>query len=146
VALGEGADVQHAGEPALERERNRQQGAHVLVAKQRVGYVAAVELVHVERAACVRKPLGEVLADGYPHPLLDDPGGTERRADRHRPALLLDLQDRGAVHREDLPDPAEELPKQVVEREMRERGVGDQLELAHRLRDRHGLAACRALA
>ena len=143
LARRDRADVQHADDDALDQHRDAEQRAYALHAQDRVEDLGVVDVGDVDRRAAGRDAAREAPADRDPHAaldlLLEALGGARDELLR----LLVEEQDRGGVHAEDLLRARQQLVEQRLERELGERRVRepvDVLELARGLVERRLLA------
>jgi hypothetical protein len=120
-------DAEHP--PACE-QRRAQQRLDALLAQDRIEDVGVIDVLDREGPPFGDDAAGETAADGDANAALDLLLDPARRARHKLVCLLVQEQDRAGIRREDLADPLEQLREQRVEREVRERSVGDALQLA----------------
>ena len=126
VARLEGAHVKHADPPPLEENGNAEERADAALAEHGVRQLGAVDVLDDHRPLLRRHAPDEARADGdadVPRIRLFQPGGGA--LDEH---VAVEQEDGGRVGGEDALHADEQLVEQLVERELRERGVGDRLE------------------
>ena len=124
----ERSDVQHADDPGLQQQRHPEQRFQALLPKDRVEDVRLVDIVDPHGLAPFRDAPGEAPADRNPHLALDLLLEALRGANEESSTIVLQQQDRGGVHLEELGDADEQLREYLLEREVRERCVGNALQ------------------
>ena len=143
LARRERADVQDAGDLALDQQRDAEQRADALLAQDRVVDVGVVDVLDDHGAALGGDAAGEAAAERDPHALLDLLLDALGRAGDELAGRLVEQQERRRVGAEDVGDPLQQLRQQLVEREMGERRVRDAL---HGEQDVRRLARVRSRA
>ena len=138
LARRERADVEDAEDPALDQERDAEQRPDALLAQDRVEDVGVVDVGDEDRAPLGGDPAGEAPADGMRTPCSTSSSiPFAARACSSPPAL--EQQDRRRVGVQDLRDPLQQLGEQVVERQVRERGVGEPLQFREHAAEAGGI-------
>src|SRR5262245_58240652 len=131
LSLRERAHVEDSDHLALDQQGNAQQGAELLLAEERVDglYQRVLEVLDHDRLAGEGDAASEATADRQAEAALDflleplgGPGG-------EGPAALLDEKDRRSVGIEHVRDPVQQLLEQIVEVQVRERRLGDLLDI-----------------
>jgi hypothetical protein len=139
------AHVHDADHATLDQERDAEERAHPRLADERVQHFGAVDVVHHERATLgsdtIHEPAPDRNGDLALARFLEPHGGP-----RDERPVLPEHKDRRRVDLEHVADTGERLAQQVVQREMRERGVGHRLQAAQRFRDPLRLGAGGLLA
>ena len=131
VTLGQAPDVEDAGHPSLDDQRDPEERTDLLFAHQGVDHRdrGVVEIRDDHRLARRGHSAGEATADGQPESPLDLLLEALGRPGRERPPVILDEQHRGCVRIEDVRDPLEQLREQVVQVEVGEGRLGDALDV-----------------
>ena len=129
-AVRQRADVDDAAHLPAHRERRAEQRLDPLLAQDRIEDVGGVDVLDHHRRRLRSDPAGEAPAerdaDARLHLLFDPLRGAGDELVR----LLVEQQERGRVGLEDVADPDEQLVEQPLERQERERRVGDEQDLA----------------
>ena len=120
-------DAEHA---ALGEQRHPDQRLEPLLAQDRVQDVGAADVVEHDRPLLGGDTAGEASSERDPDAALDLLLEALRRARHELSRLLVEQQDRHSVPLEDVADALEQLVEHRVERQVRERRVGDEQELA----------------
>ena len=118
--------MKHADPPPLEENGNAEERADAALAEHGVRQLGAVDVLDDDRPLLRRHAPDEARADGdadVPRIRLFQAGGGA--LDEH---VAVEQEDGGRVGGEDALHADEQLVEQLVERELRERGVGDRLE------------------
>ena len=114
--------------PVREDERHSEEALDPFLAEDRVEVVGVVDVVEHDRTAlggdAAREPCSERDADALLHLLLEP----DRRAGDELVARLVEQEDGGRVRLERVSDPCQQLGQELVEVEVRQRGVGDELQ------------------
>ncbi len=135
-----------ADQSAFDHEGGPEEGAEPFLPENRARNLHAGEVLEDHRLALDR----DAPRDPSPHRDPDTAGDflfqAIRRPHRQLRFILGEEQDHHGVRREGLPDPTDQLAKQVVEPQMGEGRVGDALEVAKPLGRRLDLRACGLLA
>ncbi len=128
IPRDERADVEDAGHLSLHDQRHAEHRLDPLLAQDRVEDVCVVDVVEDDRPLLGGDAAGKAAADGDADTLLDLLLDAERGACDELVRLLVEQKDRARVDLEDQPCALEQRAKEVVEPQMRERGVGDGLQ------------------
>ena len=134
VAQMKRADVENASHVSLHDERDAEHRLDPLLTQDRVEDVGVVDVVEDHRPLLGGDPAREAPADRDADALLDLLLDAERRARDELVRLLVEQQDRARVYFEDLAGAVEQRREQVVEAQMRQRGVRDRLQPPDALR------------
>ena len=134
VAQMERADVENTAHLALHDEGHAEHRLDPFLPQDRVEDVRVVDVVEDHRPLLGGDPAGEAPADRDADALLDLLLDAERRARDELVRLLVEQQDRARVYLEDLAGAVEQGREQLVEAQMRQRGVRDRLQPPDALR------------
>ncbi len=115
---GQRADVQDADQIALDDQRDAEQRADPLLAKDRVQDVRMVDVGDVDRRALGGDPAGEAASNRDPHTLLDLLLDALRGARDQLVGSLFEQQDRDRVDQQGVASPDQKLVEQLVEPEL----------------------------
>ena len=129
LAYDERADVEHAAAPSPSTTSGTP-SIDLIPFSRRIGLRTSrvVDVVEDHRLLLGRDAAGEAAADGDADALLDLLLDPERRARDELVRLLVEQEDRARVDVEQLARADEQRVEQLVELEMRERGVRDRLQ------------------
>jgi hypothetical protein len=128
VAVDERADVEDTTHPSLHDEENAEQRLDSLLPQDRVEHRPVADVVEDQRPLLGGDAAGEPRADRNPDALLYLLLDAERSARDQLVRVLVEQQDRAGVDIEDLARPPEQRAEQIVQAQVRERGVGDGLQ------------------
>ena len=127
AARGQTADVDDADAPAVQHERRAEEGAEPLGPEDRAHNLHGADVVDDHRDAPGRDGPRDPASKRDPHVelhfLLEAVGGAHGQLG----SLFVQQEDDDRVGRQGLPNPSQELREQIVEAEVRERGVRDAL-------------------
>jgi len=122
--------VDHADDAVTCDQRGAEERLDPFLAQERIQYVGVVDVLDRQRPALVGDSAREAPAERDPHAALDlllEPRG----GPSHELAGgLVEEQEDGRVGFQDVADADEELVEQRLERQVRERRIGDEQELA----------------
>ena len=128
LAGRERADVEHAEHFVSEDEWDAGEALDALLVQDRVQHVRVVDVVEHDRPPLRRDPAREPAADGDPHAPFDLFLEPDRRARDELVPEVVAEEDRGRVGVEHVPDAREQLAQEVVQVQVRERGIRDELD------------------
>jgi plasmid stability protein len=134
IAWRQGSDVQDAEHVAPHDERHADHALDALLAEERVQDVGVLDVVEDDRPSLGCDLAGEAATDRDPDAALDLFFETDRGAGHELLSLLVEEEDRHGVGFEDVADSPQQLSKEIVQLEVRECGVGDNLESPKALR------------
>ena len=139
-------DLQRADRPPVDQQRHAEQRAHG-AAERMVGQLGLARRCRARRPRAARAGSASVSLRVDARPvLLDVRRRLARRLHDDLAAVALAEHDRGAVDAEHVGDAGQELAQQVLQRERRQRGVGDPPDRVLPARGRLGLGARDLLA
>jgi hypothetical protein len=124
-----GAHVQHAHHAALHQQRDAEHRVKPLLAQYRVHDVRFGQVQDADGASRRRDAAGEAASDRDAHAALDLLLEALGGASDQRRIVVFEQEDRGGVHAEDPDHALEELREQGLQRQIRQRGIGDALEI-----------------
>jgi hypothetical protein len=133
-AVMERADVEDAAHLTLDDQRDAEHRLDPLLPQDRVEDVSVVDVVEDHRPLLGGDPTGEPTTDRNADALLYLLLDAERSPRDELVRVLVEQEDRARVDLEDLPGPVEQRIEQLVESQVRERGVGDGLQPPNTLR------------
>ena len=128
-AVDERSDVQDADSSARDEERDTEHRRNALLAQDRVQHVGGRQIVEDHRPFLGGDAAGEAAADGYADTRLDLLLDADRRPRHELVGRRVEQQDGARVGSEDVADPRQEDRQQVVDLEVRQRGVRDGLDV-----------------
>ncbi len=113
---------------AGDEERHADHRLDPLLAQNRVQHFCLVDVVEDDRPLARGYAAREAAADRDSHAGFDLFLDSDRRASDKLIGLLVEQEDRAGVGAEDVADPRQQHTQQLLDFEMRERGVSDGLE------------------
>jgi hypothetical protein len=126
-------DVDDAEHAAAREQRHAEERLDPLLAQDRVQHVGVVDVLDHDRRPLSGDAAGEAATHRDPHPALDLLLDPLRRARHELASRLVEHQERGRVGLEDVADPEEQLVEERIQRQVRERRIGDEQELVQPL-------------
>jgi hypothetical protein len=133
-APGERADVEHADDAVADDERHAEHRPDPLLAQDRVHHVGVVDVVEDHGLPGRGDPACEAAPDRDAHALLDLLLDPDRRACDQLLRVLVEQEDGARVDLEHVAHAQQQRPEQLVELEVRQRGVRQLLEPTQPLR------------
>src|SRR5438105_8388966 len=126
----ERTDVDHADDAVTCDQRGAEERLDPFLAQERIQYVGVVDVLDRQRPALVGDSAREAPAERDPHAALDLLLEPFRRARDELARGLVEEQEGGRVGLQDVSDADQELVEQRLERQVRERRIGDEQKLA----------------